>query len=326
VSTLGPPPSDDDPLRLSLERGLQRQSLTQDALIRIRANVDAEFHALARKRRQRRVVRWTALAAALAMLMAGGALLLHPAPQASLFAGRIERIDGTLSVRAGAFRSHAGAAGESLHTGERWVAVGGALITLASGGTLRMAPGTSIEVTRPNQMTLHAGRAYFDFAPGSGAFTLDTPLGSVEHLGTQFEAALVKPDVRVRVREGTVRIFGSSSTVTAEKGTELSIPPTGAIVRRPIPTYGPDWAWVDALAPDYDIENKPLIDFLSWVGRETGRRVDFADEHVRAVARETLLHGSVQGLKPLDALDRVLSTTSLRFELQGDAIRVSSRR
>jgi hypothetical protein len=39
-----------------------------------------------------------------------------------------------------------------------------------------------------------------------------------------------------------------------------------------------------------------------------------------------LLHGSVQGLKPLDALDRVLSTTSLRFELQGDAIRVSSRR
>jgi hypothetical protein len=65
---------------------------------------------------------------------------------------------------------------------------------------------------------------------------------------------------------------------------------------------------------------------LGWVGRETGRRVDFADEHVRAVARGTLLHGSVQGLKPLDALDRVLSTTSLRFELQGDAIRVSSRR
>src|SRR5262249_14764699 len=117
-----------------------------------------------------------------------------------------------------------------------------------------------------------------------------------------------------------------SSTVTAEKGTELSIPATGAIVGRPIPTYGPEGGWVDAAAPDYDLENKRLIDFLSWVGPETGRRVDFPDKHLRAGARAKVLHGSVQGLKPLDALDRVLSTTSLRFELQGDSIRVSSRR
>lgn len=321
------PPPDEDPLGLSLERGLQREPLTDEALGRIRASVETEFELIARRARRRRTVRWAALAAALAMLVVGGALRLRPVPQTPLLAGTIDRIDGgPLSVRSGVFQSHVASAGESVHTGERWVAIGSVVISLAAGGTLRMAPGTSVEANRPNQMALHAGRAYFDFAPGSAAFVLDTPVGSVEHLGTQFEAALVDSNVRVRVREGTVRIFGTSSTVTADKGTELSIPPSGVIVRRPIPTYGPEWAWVDALAPDYDIENKSLIDFLSWVGRETGRRVDFSDEHVRAVARVTLLHGSVQGLKPLDALDRVLSTTSLRFELQGDAIRVSSRR
>ena len=327
MSSFRPSPPDEDPLGLSLERGLQREPLTDEALGRIRASVEAEFQALAHRARRLQVVRWTALAAALAILVVGGALRLRSAPHTPLLAGTIERVDsGALSVRLGLFQSHAASSGELLHTGERWVATGSVVITLASGGTLRMAPGTSIEATRPNQMELFAGRAYLDFAPGTAAFALDTPLGSIEHVGTQFEAAIVEDNLRVRVREGTVRVFGASSTVTAEKGTELSIPPTGAIVRRPIPTYGPEWAWVDALAPDYDIENKPLIDFLSWVGRETGRRVDFADEHVRAVARETLLHGSVQGLKPLDALDRVLSTTSLRFELQGDSIRVSSRR
>lgn len=327
MSVFAPPPPDEDPLEESLERGLQRQPLTDEAFARIRASVDAEFQVLASNARRRRALRWTALAAALAVLTVGAIALMRPVPEPAVLAGTVARVDsGDLRVHMGLLRSHVVAVGEPLHTGEQWVADGYVLIALASGETLRMAPGTTIEATRANLMALQAGRVYLDFGPGAAAFTLDTPLGSVEHVGTQFEVALVDSSARVRVREGTVRIFGSSSTVIADKGTELSIPPAGAIIRRPIPTYGPDWAWVDALAPDYDIENKPLIDFLTWVGRETGRRVDFADEHVRAVARETLLHGSVQGLQPLDALDRVLSTTSLRFELQGDSIRVSSRR
>ena len=321
------PPPDEDPLGQSLEQGLSRQPLTDEAFVRMRATVDAEFQALARQTRHRRSIRWTSLAAAIALVTVAAVVLMRPAPHAQLLAGTIVRVDGgNFRVRYGLFRAHAVGSGETLHTGERWVAEGSVLVRLASGGTLRMAPGTTIEASRPNQMSLESGRAYLDFEAGAAAFTLDTPLGAVEHIGTQFEVAVIDPAVRVRVREGTVRVFGSNSTVTANQGTELSIPPSGALERRRIPTYGPDWAWVEAIAPDYDIENKPLIEFLSWVGRETGRHVDFSDDHVRAVARGTLLHGSVQGLKPLDALDRVMSTTSLRFELQGDAIRVSSRR
>jgi hypothetical protein len=53
--------------------------------------------------------------------------------------------------------------------------------------------------------------------------------------------------------------------------------------------------------------------------------VEFADERARDVASHTLLHGSVQGLAPLTALEQVLSTTSLRYEVQDGVIRVSSR-
>ncbi len=68
------------------------------------------------------------------------------------------------------------------------------------------------------------------------------------------------------------------------------------------------------------------MDFLGWVARETGRHVEFADNRAREVAGRTLLHGSVHGLAPLAALQQVLSTTSLRYEVRDDVIRVSSPR
>ena len=65
---------------------------------------------------------------------------------------------------------------------------------------------------------------------------------------------------------------------------------------------------------------------LTWVARETGRHIEFADEKARQIAGQTRLHGSIHGLAPLDALDQVMSTTSLHFEMHDDVIRVSSHR
>jgi hypothetical protein len=62
------------------------------------------------------------------------------------------------------------------------------------------------------------------------------------------------------------------------------------------------------------------------VGRETGRRIVYVDTRAREVAAQTRLHGSVDGLLPLQALDQVLSATSLELGLVEGAIRVSSRR
>jgi hypothetical protein len=108
-------------------------------------------------------------------------------------------------------------------------------------------------------------------------------------------------------------------------GTEVMVSQDGAVARRSLPTYGPDWAWVESISTEFEIENHDLSEFLGWVAHETGRHVEFSDDRAREVAGHTLLHGSVHGLAPLAALEQVLSTTSLRYEVRGDVIRVSSR-
>ena len=175
-------------------------------------------------------------------------------------------------------------------------------------------------------MLLNSGRVYFDFSAGAQPFVLRTDAGSVEHLGTQFEVITLPEGMRVRVREGSVLIHAGSRVQTEEAGTEILVHYGGTVVRRSIATYGEDWAWVEAIAPEFEIENRSVSEFLGWVARETGRHVDFADEHTRELAESTRLHGSIRGLTPLQALARVTSTTTLRFEVQENAIRVSSRR
>ncbi|HEY4970150.1 MAG TPA: hypothetical protein VII35_09610, partial [Steroidobacteraceae bacterium] len=149
---------------------------------------------------------------------------------------------------------------------------------------------------------------------------------AIEHVGTEFEVFSDDRTVRVRVREGRVRFLGNTDTIVAIAGTELLAAPGETIARRSIDTYGGEWLWTAALAPDYDIEGKSLIGFLNWVSRELGRPVDFADANARQVADRTILHGSVRGQPPLRAMSNVLLTASLTYDIRGDTIWVRTSR
>jgi hypothetical protein len=80
------------------------------------------------------------------------------------------------------------------------------------------------------------------------------------------------------------------------------------------------------MAPDIEIENRPLQEFLVWFSRETGRKLELADDEVRKQTATIRMHGSVRGLTALEALSAVMAATTLRFELPEGAIRVSSAR
>jgi ferric-dicitrate binding protein FerR (iron transport regulator) len=256
-----------------------------------------------------------------------GALTLQPA-QPGPIVGSIVRIDGG-AIEASTLWpfNHTLGVGSALRVGETFETRGTSVVRLDRGGTFRLAPGTRFELRARNELRLDSGRTYFDFPFGVHGFIVRSAVGTVEHLGTQFEVTLVPEGMRVRVREGAVRVHSAAGgTELADAGTEILVEQTtSTVVRQPVPTYGPDWRWVEAMAPDFDIEDRPLADFLTWVGRETGRHIDFGDDHAREVALRTRLHGSVHGLEPIQALDRVLSTTTLRFEIHEDTIRVSSR-
>jgi hypothetical protein len=315
----------------ALTEALRPRSLGPEALERIRARVQDEWRATqpAAEPEPRTILwgRWLSLAAALVLVTLAAGLYWQPAGETYTF-GTVARLDvGMAEQRVGFLHVEQLKTGDVLKTGGILQTRGPVLIELADGGTLRVAADTALELTGPTQGVLRRGQIYVDLPPGTRSnapFQIETRAGTVEHVGTEFEVISNDRLVRLRVREGRVQLRSAAHDIAASAGTELTALNDGTITQGTIATYGRDWLWVAALAPDYEIEGKPLLGFLEWVSREVGRPVEFSDEHARAVAERTVLHGSVRGREPLDALSSVLATTSLTYEIRGDAIWIQS--
>jgi FecR protein len=321
------PPDDEGLIERVLEAGLRRQPLDARAYARIRAAVTTEWRATIRPRPRWKTRRWVGIAAGLAataLMVAIGFRFLA----ATAVLGVATRVEGDgLVSRSTLLPERRIGVGEVLHVGDMLMARGSVLVELKGGGTLRIANGTRFEAISADGVALHEGEIYVDLPPAlprASIFNVRTALGLVEHVGTQFDVATVNQDVRIRVREGSVRLRRGAETKTATSGTELIVAKAGPTTQRTISTHGPQWSWIEALEPDYDIEDRKLLDFLLWTARETGRRLSFGDDRARDVAERTHLHGSIHGMPPATALEMVLTTTSLQYKFEEDLIRVSS--
>lgn len=327
------PPSSEEAL---LKSAMRKAPLNQDALERVRAAVEREWRAATaagaapgteeRRAPSRRLRRFAAAAALIAAV--GVASWFAKPPATAVVLGSLLRTDaGALSVLAERAPRRDLAQGGELRVGDHVTARGPALVVLARGGTLRISAKSELAINSPSQISLERGLIYLDIPSATGGASplrIITSAGTIEHIGTEFEVMSDDQTVRVRVREGRIRFVGRTATVVAGAGTELLAAPGKAIVQRSIDTYGRDWSWTAALAPDYEIEGSSLIRFLQWVSRELGRPLNFADANARQIADRTILHGSVRHQAPIDAISNVLATTSLTYEIRGDAIWVRS--
>jgi ferric-dicitrate binding protein FerR (iron transport regulator) len=313
----------------ALRDALRTEPLDPETLAGVRAAVENEWRAAAAverpSSRSRRWL-WTSLAATIAVCALALGWFARPGGTAAASFGSISRLNsGDLDVRFAMVRHHSLQAGSPVRVGDILTAQGPALISLAGGGTLRITGATVVHVMGANEIRLERGLIYVDKPlAASGNLRVLTRAGTVEHVGTEFEILSTDQQVRVRVREGRIRLRSASGDVMADAGTELLATSDGKVVQHSINTYGRDWLWVAALAPEYEIEGHPLVDFLQWVSRELGQPVKFADEHAREVAEHTILHGTVHGRAPLDALANVLATTTLVYEMHGETIWVQS--
>jgi ferric-dicitrate binding protein FerR (iron transport regulator) len=313
-----------------LRAALRVAPLGPDALARIRAATEREWtqasdSGLPSKAYRRAL--WGSLAAAVALLAFLVAWYIAP-PTGSTNFGLVARSDvGNADIRFQFVRRRAVKVGDTVRAGDKLTAHGPVLISLSGGGTLRIAAGTILDITGEAQARLYRGQVYVDLPLGSSSqhpFRILTREGSIEHVGTEFEVLENNKIMRLRVREGRVLLHRDTEQIVADAGTELTAQPGSLVSRREIDTYGRDWLWVAALAPDYEIEGRSLLGFLVWASRELGRPLKFSDIHARAVAERTILHGSVRGREPLDALSSVLATTSLTYEIRGDTIWIQS--
>jgi hypothetical protein len=322
---------DPDPaLERRLSDALRVQPPSEHGLERLRAIVAREWLAAVAGGRTVPSARWRWMGLAVAATVAAVTAALWVATPAiqAVSIGSLTRLEeGRLEVRSRLFQQRRLKSGDALQVGDRLTTRSPVLVTLTRGGTLRIAAGSRLTITGAAQLALEGGLIYLDIPPGSSAenpFRVATSAGMVEHVGTEFEIKSDARTVRVRVREGRIRFVGTADTIVADAGTELLAAPGKAISRRAIDTYGGDWLWTAALAPNYEIEGKTLMGFLTWVSRELGRPLDFADANARHVADRTILHGSIRDQAPMVAMSNVLATTSLSYEIRGDTIWVRS--
>lgn len=311
-----------------LRDNLRVPALSPEALARIRLATEAEWRANVRQSPRR----WIPLAAAASVallasaviwnFLAGGSSALAGEPLATLARAPAP---GVVELRS-LWREAPVSVGSEVRGGQDLAARGGALLALHGGGNLRVAPASELEVLSANSVRLKSGELYVDIPPGAHAdasFVAITNAGEFRHVGTQFALAVIDGTTRLRVREGSVAWAAAEGGSTVDAGTEMFIDQNLQVTRRELDADGDAWSWTASMAPDIDIEGRPLSEFLDWVARETGRKLVIADEATRQQVAAISMHGNVNGLAPMDALDAVMASTSLRFDLPSGAIRVS---
>lgn len=284
---------------------------------RVRNAVHLEWQAAARRRASRRRA-----AAAVAVLGVAAALLLivrlaqpptatreEPRPAV----GIVERLSAPASPQE---------AGAGLRAGD-WVETTPAsrlALRLAERTSIRLDTGTRLQLVTASIVRLARGAVYIDTGVDSSQVEVQTPLGVIRDVGTQFEVRLNDAALRVRVRTGLVEVRSREATVPIGAGSQLTIGEGAPVLARISPAAA-DWQWAASLAPEFSIEGQTLAAFLDHLSREHGWTFTYADPALARDASRIILHGSVSGLSGADALAVAARTSglSVRFVESADS-------
>jgi ferric-dicitrate binding protein FerR (iron transport regulator) len=200
--------------------------------------------------------------------------------------------------------------GTTLATGDGRVA-----LTFGDALSLRVDRQTRLRFDSREQITLLAGALYVDSGGINAvpALRIETPAGAVRHVGTQYQVHVAGTVTLVRVREGRVLLSRDTTSTPTDiaAGDELRISGADVRWRRGLPSFGEDWEWSAGIAPALEIENRPLAEFITWVAREHGWQVRFADDALQSRAADIRLHGSLDPVDGAAMLERVALVTGV---------------
>ena len=309
------PPREDSIAKLMRLAG-PRPAVPPDAYERVHAAVKREWRSAVAARRTRRWAIPAAIAASVvvALVLGGRMLPIDRAPIAmvAMTAGA----DLQVHMRPG----DKVYAGDSITTRDN-----GLSLAFDNGMSLRLAAHTSAILKAIDEVTVTKGMVYADTgsrAHADSMITVHTDVGSATDYGTQFAVGYDSGAMSVAVREGSVEVDAPRGPFTAEAGQKLTLNDGGEARYTKLASHDSSWQWATALAPAFDIDRRPVMDFLRWVARETGKELVFATDSVRLAAMSTRLSGSVAGLTPVEAIEAVQPTIS-RFEFHVDEQRVT---
>lgn len=281
------------------------------------------------KTESRRRQRWmsTGLVAAAAAVATIAILSLQTPQPVAEYPAVIQKVIGTVTVQAQAGNDWTLVTGNDQQIGHgsqiRTSGDSFAGLVLDNGLSLRIGQDTTVAIDAMRQISLATGTVYVDtgFAGKHESFIeVVTPIGVARDLGTQFEVQYVADNLRVRVREGMVLVEQDGVDFESGASEQLDLDGTGRAVISRIDPDDEAWHWTQLVAPHPQINEQPLTVLLEWVARETGKRVEFDKPQVKTKVSRTILHGSVQNLPPMRALDVMLATTDMDYVLLDDRV------
>lgn len=336
------PDRDDETMARLLRLAGPRSQIPEDVEARVYARVQNEWRAsseqpdsarvYAKVHRQwkkakprswlRRLATPVALAAAVVLTIA---VVVQPSPPvpASIPVGTVARVVGANGSNMLPTVGHTINAGERLSTGPGQQMS----LVLDHAVSLRIDEQTILLADAKDEFRLIKGRVYADTGDlmyRDGGLVIATALGTVTDVGTQFSVDIESESIEVAVREGRVDVSRADTQYVAVAGERLTIHGQDGATTDPLVAHDAYWDWTTALAPEFAIEDKSLLDFLRWAARETGRELVFASNELRMSAMRTDLHGTVAGFGPIEAVESVLATTRFKYRIEADKIVIES--
>jgi len=291
------------------------------------AAATAAFERQVARRRHSRMAWISALAASLVVV---ATLVWTMMPERRVEPGAYpERLVGDVTIRAPGSSRWAPlsiGAGIPAQSSIRTARASGAALRLAGGPHIRLDAGTEAVLETSSRIALMRGCLYVDSGarPRTSAWHSPSPVEVVtdrvtaRDVGTQFEVRLIGDRYRLRVREGRVLLKHAGGRSEGAAGEQLLIAPSGRVERSQIPVDDPGWQWITRVATAPEIDNQPLSLVLDWVTRETGRSIRYSSRNTEELAAAAILHGSIRGLEPLAALETVLATSDLSYQIMPD--------
>jgi ferric-dicitrate binding protein FerR (iron transport regulator) len=204
---------------------------------------------------------------------------------------------------------------------------GSGRVALAIGDalSLRVDRHTRLRLDGAGQVTLIEGGVYVDSGGLNGhtELRIDTPAGTVRHVGTQFQVN-VSDSTRVQVREGRVILARQEQLLDIGAGDVVEVSAGKIRIEHGQPAFGAAWEWAAATAPTFNVENRPLAEFLAWLAREHGWQLSYSDVALQSRAQGIRLHGSMTGLGPGGMLERITLITGVPLTVRNGVLSVGS--
>jgi ferric-dicitrate binding protein FerR (iron transport regulator) len=335
------PATGEEAVESLLRHASSRPEPSDNAREDVRAAVMAEWQAVTARRRWRRRAGIFSVAASVLLVATMVLLSLNePSTMPDLQEiARVERISGRVQVLDTESQENGSALGQlmpvyqgqTLKTGTG----SGMALSFGSGISVRVDELTEIDLFGLGSLKLNAGRVYVDTKTGStesvddnsakSRFEILTDRGAIRHLGTQYMVLVGEENMSVSVREGIVHVISEKadgpSTLFVENGMKVSLNEYGEAEILPADVFGDQWLWAENLGSGFVLDSRTMAEFLEWVARETGHEIRYESATAESVARETVLHGTVD-LPAREALELVLQTSDLSADIVNGVIEI----